>query len=116
MDVFEIVKGKLPVEKLPSDTILAMHVAEVGQTILTYLNRSDMPKELAFVHANMVVDLITGEERKANPEGQQSVSSIKEGDVQVQFGSAKVESRERATERLLFDYSTQLNRYRKLRW
>lgn len=75
-----------------------------------------MPKELTFTHANMVVDMITGENRKIDPEAQSSVASIREGDTTVQFGSAKVESRERATEKLLYDYSSQLNRFRKLRW
>lgn len=116
MDVFEIVKAKLPADKLPGDTLLGLFVAEVGQTILTYLNRTDMPKELTFTHANMVVDMITGENRKNDPDAQSSVSAIKEGDVQVTFGSAKVESRERATEQLLFDYSKQLNKFRKMRW
>lgn len=116
MDVFEIVKAKLPSDKEIDETILAMQIAEVGQAIKTYLNRSVIPKELVFVHANMVIDLITGEDRKADPEGNTSVSSIKEGDVQVQFGSARVESSERATQALLFDYANQLNSYRKLRW
>ncbi|KAA0944078.1 hypothetical protein FQ087_18300 [Sporosarcina sp. ANT_H38] len=116
MDVFEIVKAKLPADKLPEDILLGLIVAEVGQTILTYLNRTDMPKELAFTYANMVVDMITGENRKNDPGSQSSVSAIKEGDVQVTFVSSKVESREIATEGLLFDYSQQLNKFRKLRW
>src|SRR5690554_6126632 len=100
MNAIEIVKAKVLPEKLPNDTVLEMYIAEVGQNILTFCNRTDIPPELAFVHANMVVDLITGENRKADPEAQSSVTAIKEGDVSVQFGSAKVESRERATEKL----------------
>lgn len=115
MDVLDIVKAKIPEDKRPEDSLLGLFVAEIGQTILTYLNRSDMPSELSFVHANMVIDLITGENRKTEPDGQTSVSSIKEGDVTVQFGSARIEGRERATESLLFDYASQLNRFRKLR-
>lgn len=116
MDVFEIVKAKLSPDKIPSDTLLGMYVAEVGQSVLTYLNRTDMPPELVFTHANMVIDFINGEKRKLDPDGQSSVSSIKEGDVTVQFGAVKLESRERATQALLFDYSSQLNKFRKLRW
>lgn len=100
----------------PSDIELNMYIEEVGQSIMTYCNRSDIPSDLRYVHANMVIDLITGEERKADPDSQSSVSAIKEGDIQVTFGSAKVESRERATEKLIFDYSKQLNSFRKLRW
>ena len=116
MEVSEIVEAKIPLENLPGEIALAMYIEEVGQSIKTYCNRSDIPTELQFVHANMVVDLINGEKRRTEPDGQSSVSSIKEGDVTVQFGSAKLESRERATEKLLFDYSKQLNSYRKLRW
>ncbi|CAG9620879.1 head-tail connector protein [Sutcliffiella rhizosphaerae] len=114
MDVFQIVKAKLPYQI--EDTILAVHIAEVGQAMKNYMNRSDIPRDLVFVHANMVIDLITNENRKTDEDSQQTVTSIREGDVQVQFGSARVESSERAMERLLFDYSKQLNRFRKLRW
>lgn len=116
MDVFEIVKAKLPLDKIPGDPLLAMYVAEVGQSIMTYLNRTDIPAELNFTYANMVVDFITGQTRRLEPEGQSSVASIKEGDVTVQFGSTKLESREMASQALLFDYSSQLNKFRKLRW
>lgn len=114
MNVLDIVKAKLtePVE----DILLLAYIAEVGQALKNYMNRSDIPNELMFVHANIVLDLITNENRKADPDSQQSVTSVKEGDVTVQFGAAKVESRERVMERLLFDYTSQLNRFRKLRW
>lgn len=116
MNVTEIVEAKIPFNDLPGEILLAMYIEEVGQSIKTYCNRSDIPSELAFTHANMVVDLINGEKRRTELDGNSSVSSIKEGDVTVQFGSARVDSRERATEQLLFDYSKQLNRFRKLRW
>lgn len=115
MNVIDIVRAKLTDPK-PDDLLLHMYIDEVGQSIKTYCNRTDIPSELNFVHANMVVDMITGENRKNDPEAQSSVSAIKEGDVQVTFGSFKAESRERATEGLLFDYSKQLNKFRKLRW
>lgn len=114
MDVFDIVKARLP--EPMDDTILALYIAEVGQVIKTYTNQRNIPAELAFVHANMVLDLIAGETRRAEPEAQTSVASIKEGDVTVQFGSAKIDSRERAMERLLYDFAAQLNKFRKLRW
>lgn len=115
MNVIDIVKAKLP-EPLPSDRLLEIDIEEVGQSIKNYCNRTDIPAELKFVHANMVIDFITGDNRKNDPEAQSSVSSVKEGDVTVQFGAAKVESRERSTEKLLFDYAKQLNKFRKLRW
>lgn len=115
MSVLEIVKVKLPDPK-PGDAVLDLYIEEVGQSIKTYCNRSDIPKELRYVHANMVVDFIEGEKRRTEPDGNSAVASIREGDTTVQFGSAKVESRERATEQLLYDYAKQLNKFRKLRW
>lgn len=115
MNVLDIVKSKLPTP-LPDDDLLNMYIEEVAQSIKTYCNRSDIPKELRFVHANMVIDFITGENRKNDPEAQSSVAAVKEGDVQVTFGSAKVGLSERAAEQLLFDYAKQLNKFRKLRW
>lgn len=116
MDVFEIVKAKLPTELLPDDMALAMDVAEVGQSILTYCNRSDIPKELVFTHANMVIDLITGNARRSDTDSASTVKAIKEGDVQVTFEATRATSREAHMEALLFGYASQLNRFRKLRW
>ena len=115
MEVIEIVRAKLLEPKL-DDLTLDIYIKEVGQAIMTYCNREDIPDELRFVHANMVVDMINGTNRASDPEAQSSISAIKEGDTQVTFSSVKVESRERATEQLLFDYAKQLNKFRKLRW
>ncbi|MGM7683540.1 hypothetical protein ACSVDA_15480 [Cytobacillus sp. Hm23] len=112
MDVIDIVKAKLPSEKVPSDELLGLYVEEVQQSILTYCNRDDIPSELTFVHANMVVDLIKGE----NPEDNQTVKSIKEGDVQVSFEKAHMTASEVSTSTILTNYTSQLNRHRKLRW
>lgn len=116
MDVFEIIKAKLPTELLPDDVVLAMDVAEVGQSILTYCNRSDIPRELVFTHANMVIDLITGNARRSDTDSPASVKSIKEGDTTVTLEATRASTREIHMEALLFDYATQLNRFRKLRW
>lgn len=114
MNVLDFIKAKLsdPID----DILILAYIAEVEQAMKTYMNRSDIPQELMFVLGNMVLDLITNENRKADPDSQQSVSSVKEGDVTVQFGAARVESSERAMEQLIFDYRTQLNRFRKVRW
>lgn len=116
MNVLEIVKAKIPAEKVPSDELLNMYVEEVRQAILTFCNRTDVPPELTFLFANMVVDLITGENRNADPNAQKEVTSIKEGDVQVNFGGTKQTSSESASQQILYNYKSQLLRYRKLRW
>lgn len=116
MDVFDIIKAKLPADKLPDDITLAMHVAEVGQSILTFCNLSSIPSELTFVHANMVLDLINGEAKKESPDDSRVVTSIKEGDVQVSFGSGGTSLSESSTQSLIHNYKSQLLKFRKVRW
>ncbi|MCJ8008906.1 hypothetical protein ACFFF5_21055 [Lederbergia wuyishanensis] len=115
MEVIDIVKAKLP-ESKPEDSILNIHIEEVGQSIKTYCNREDIPPELRYVYANMVVDLLNHQNRVNSEEGQSSVASIREGDVTVQFGAARVKSTEEEMKSLVFNYKDQLNRFRKLRW
>jgi hypothetical protein len=113
MEVFDIVKAKL--DNPPSDDRLAMYIEEVGQAIKTFCNRDDIPDELRYVHANMVVDLIRLEQ-KNNPESSQVVKSIKEGDVQVTFDAAEKSQGEKTAETIVHEYRTQLYRFRQMRW
>ncbi|CAM4017865.1 MULTISPECIES: hypothetical protein [Geobacillus] len=113
MTVLDIVKAKL--DNPPSDDRLAMYIEEVGQAIKTFCNRDDIPEELQYVHANMVVDLIRLEQKSA-PESEPAVKSIKEGDVQVTFDTPEKSQGEKITEAILHSYQAQLYRYRKMRW
>lgn len=116
LDVLEIVKAKLPAAQLPPDLLLAIQIEEVGQSIKTYCNRTDIPPGLLFIQANMVIDLIKQEIRDANPDAQTTVKSVKEGDVSVDFGSAGVGPSARAMESMLYSYREQLNKFRKMQW
>lgn len=114
MEVIDIVKSKL--SPVPADDILTSAIEEVGQTIMTFCNREDIPAELRFVHANMVVDFINGATQRTDPDSRLSAKSIKEGDVTVEFGGSIASVGEQVTEKLLFEYSSQLMKFRKLRW
>ncbi|MGN7402742.1 phage head-tail connector protein [Cytobacillus praedii] len=115
MNVLEIIKAKIPAENLPSDKLLNMYIEEVGQSILTFCNRTDIPAELNFVYANMIIDLIASENNKTNPEANRVVTSIKEGDTQISYGSS-ISASESSTIEIVNNYKSQLLRYRKLRW
>ncbi|MHA6258350.1 phage head-tail connector protein [Sporosarcina sp. CAU 1771] len=115
-EVLAVVKTKLSISDDTKDDELTAAIGEVGQAILNYCNREDIPIELKYVHANMVVDFIKGETRGLDPEGNVAVKSIKEGDVTVDFSSVTLSVGEKSTESLIFDYSSQLNKFRKLRW
>lgn len=114
MNVFDIVKSKVPPDTFTDDELL-LKIEEVAQTIKTYCNRSDVPDDLKFVHANMTLDLIGYEIKALNPSDFAVAKSVKEGDVAVEFGSNTTTS-EQATMRILTNYTLQLNRFRKLRW
>lgn len=115
MDVFDIVKAKLPKDKLPEDTLLALYVAEVGQAAKTYMNRTDIPRELNFTIAAMVIDSINAEQIKDEPDVGRVVSSIKEGDTTVAYSSASKSASQISTESIVLSYVDQLRRFRKLR-
>lgn len=112
--VLSIVKRKLSAP--PSDDDLLLDIMEVGQYIMNYCNIAVIPEELMFVHANMVLDFYKIQHKAESDEDTQTVTSVKEGDVTVQFGTAKTALREGITESLIFNYKDQLNKFRKLRW
>jgi hypothetical protein len=123
MTTLEIVKVKLEnsnlsedILQLYTDKVIQLHIDEVGQSIKTYCNRTDIPQELTYVHANMVIEQIEGKERRAADDDNRVVSSIKEGDVQVSYGSKSSTLSEVSADDLLHNYKKQLNKFRKMRW
>lgn len=112
--VLKIIKRKLT--DPPSDEDLLLDITEVGQYIMNHCNIAVIPEELMFVHANMVIDFYEIQRKSESDEDTQTVTSVKEGDVTVQFGTTKTALREGVTESLLFNYKDQLNKFRKLRW
>ena len=114
MNVFDIVKSKVQPDTFTDDELL-LKIEEVAQSIKTYCNRSDIPDDLKFVHANMTLDLIGDEIKSMNPSDFAVAKSVKEGDVAVEFGTSTTAS-EQATMLLLTNYKSQLNKFRKLRW
>ena len=115
MTVTDIVITKLSNITLPREQINA-YVDEIAQSIMTYCNRNDIPNELKFVHANMVIDLITQDQRKISESDNLFAKTIKEGDVQITFESNRISTSEVATQSIIFNYTAQLNKFRKLRW
>lgn len=113
MTVLDIVKAKL--DNPPSNDRLAMYIEEVGQAIKTFCNRDDIPDELRYVHANMVVDYIRLKQKNA-PNAELAVQSIKEGDVQVTFTAHEKSQGEKEVESIVHSYKSALYNFRKMRW
>lgn len=114
MNVFDIVKSKVQPDTFTAEELL-LKIEEVAQTIKTYCNRSDIPDDIKFLHANMTLDLINYEMKSMNPSDFAVAKSVKEGDVAVEIGTITTIS-EQATMQILTNYTSQLNRFRKLRW
>jgi len=115
MTVLDIVKIELPNTTLTDEQIY-FRIEEVAQAIMNYCNRGDIPSELKFVQAKMVVDLISSKEKSSNQDSNLVAKSIKEGDVQVTFENGTVSLSEASTDDILHNYESQLNKFRKLRW
>lgn len=113
MTVFDIVKANL--DNPPPDDRLVMYIEEVGEAIKTFCNRDDIPDELRYVHADMVVDFI-GMKQKNAPDAEPAVQSIKEGDVQVTFTAHEKSQGETEVESIVHSYKSALYKFRKMRW
>ena len=110
--MLELLKQLLGVqnEEDKKDTILLFVLNKIENMILNYCNIEKVPKRLENVMLNMAVDLYRAESF-GQEQAEGSVKSITEGDISVSFDSATSENLG-----FLNNYTTQLNRYRKLDW
>ena len=136
--VTDIVKVKLGVDT-PSEPLLKTTVDEIEQTILNYCNINEIPKELTYTFANMVVDLfryedefikattvsVEGEEEEAEPDvNTGNINSIRVGDTTITFGSGSdtsiynknLRSHQANLDTVVLDYESQLKKFRRLVW
>lgn len=136
--VTDIVKVKLGADT-PSEPLLKITVDEIEQTILNYCNINEIPKELTYTFANMVVDLFRyedefikattvsaeGEEEEAEPDvNTGNINSIRVGDTTITFGSGSdtsiynknLRSHQANLDTVVLDYESQLKKFRRLVW
>lgn len=136
--VTDIVKVKLGADT-PSEPLLKITVDEIEQTILNYCNINEIPKELTYTFANMVVDLfryedefikattvpVEGEEEEAKPDvNTGNINSIRVGDTTITFGSGSdtsiynknLRSHQANLDTVVLDYESQLKKFRRLVW
>lgn len=136
--VMDIVKVKLGADT-PSEPLLKITVDEIEQTILNYCNINEIPKELTYTFANMVVDLfryedefikattvsVEGEEKEAEPDvNTGNINSIRVGDTTITFGSGSdtsiynknLRSHQANLDTVVLDYESQLKKFRRLVW
>lgn len=127
--VYGIIHSKDPYGKfLDEDIVLA--VDEVEQEVLNYCDLVEVPDALNFTVANMSIDLLDYQVERNKSIDELSlenvdisdVSSIKIGDVSIGLGESRSDGVRKATlkshklnlDDILFNYRSQLNRFRRL--
>lgn len=132
--VRNIVLSKLEMLQIDYPADLEVSLLEVEQAILNYCNISEVPTELRFVWANMVVDYyrwiaematIAEATTPAKSSSPTVLSSIKEGDTSlgfsvdtnsVRYQVSQAHSLSGVLDKYVMNYSDALNRFRRVVW
>lgn len=132
MTVEEIVQAKINDDLIP-DIDITMAVEEVEQVIKNYCNILTVPEELKYTWANMAVDLllytkvsradfdVSGD---AETIGINDIQKIELGDTELWLGntsrtsktSRALASHTAALDRLVMEYKSQLQKFRRMVW
>lgn len=105
LDKLKVLLGS---ETSDRDAVLEFVLADVEETICNYCNVPELPAGLLNTAYRMAVDIARAE-GFGSAEGGGFVTSIKEGDASVNYGTDAV-----FASSLLKNYAAQLNRYRML--
>lgn len=133
MTVLEIVNARVTSAALPADQIqVKLCVDEVEQAIKNYCNIDVVPEGLKYVWANMAMDLVryhTASSKQdsgvvSNDISVGEVSSLKIGDTTVTLGSGSdtnlsnraIKSHTPNLDRIVMNYKSHLNKYRRMVW
>ena len=127
MTVLEIVTANVSHLNL-TEAQIQQSVDEVAMAIKNYCNIASIPSELIYVQANMAEDLLRY--RKARREADQGltvapsntdVTDLKIGDTNIKLVAGSNVPRELkahalTVDRLIMDYQSQLNGFRRMVW
>jgi hypothetical protein len=132
--VVDLVAGRISVfgTELDMDDVKS-YVSEVGQSIINYCDIESVPDELKYVWASMTTDYLRWWlSQSSSPDsgtstvlnGERVLSSISEGNVSLGFSGASSSTNSGANMRVLSgvldkvvtNYTNQLNRFRRMSW
>ena len=105
-------KNLLGIVSDENDTILQFILYDVEETILNYFNIEKMPTGLLNTAYRMAMDIYRNENVGSEENAGGDITSIKEGDTTVNFGS--ISGSNVFASSLLKNYAVQLRRYRRL--
>lgn len=111
-------KGLLsfPLDDTTKDNRLLFTLETVIQVVLTYCNITVIPAALNNVILQITEDYYRSKYTDEFPQTAQSIQSVKRGDVQTNFGSAKPTVKAGPGVSFVQAYENQLRAFRRLRW
>lgn len=136
--IADIVKTQLGVDT-PSEPLLNLTIDEVEQEIKNFCNIKEVPRELIYTFANIVVDLFRYRQEFINAtkklvEGEEdddditinegNMNSIRVGDTTITFGSGSdtmvynknMRSHQANLDDVILNYKAQLKKFRRMVW
>lgn len=136
--IADIVKTQLGVDT-PSEPLLNLTIDEVEQEIKNFCNIKEVPRELTYTFANIVVDLFRYRQEFINAtkklvEGEEeddditinegNMNSIRVGDTTITFGSGSdtmvynknMRSHQANLDDVILNYKAQLKKFRRMVW
>lgn len=122
-DVWTIVKGRLQLTDDKLQSLFESYIAEIEYRIKHYCNIRTVPDDLLYVWASMVVDAVRVDlpnvDEVYDTIGGQ-VGNVKVGDTSVttdsDSGSGLSNTSKSVIDQVVFDYRSDLRRYRRMRW
>lgn len=121
-DVWPIIKTRLGLIDDTLQPLIATYIAEIERRIKHFCNISQLPDDLLFVWASMVIDAVrvdlpnVGEiDDTVGGQG----SNIKVGDTSVSGGGSGgglTNTSKAVIDQVVFDYRADLHHYRRMRW
>jgi hypothetical protein len=122
--VFEIVQDRLGDNQLRI-ALLRDFIDETQSVVCNYLNRSYVPEPLKYVIVNLTMDLLKSQALNGMINNDQladagigAFASIKDGDSELKFATSKTITGAHTADvdALLYNYTSQLDKYRLLKW
>lgn len=105
--------------------VLKTYIEEVQCSICNYINRGYVPEPLRFVFLNLTIDLLKSQALTGYLDNEAladasigNISSIKDGDSEIKFATSKTNTGAHVADvdSLLYNYKSQLDKYRILKW
>lgn len=122
--VYQTIQDRLGEHQI-GKILLYNYIEEVQYTICNYINRGYVPEPLKFVVMNMTMDLLKSQALIGNLDNDKLadagigvISSIKDGDSELKFSTSKSNTGAHVADvdSLLYNYASQLNKYRLTKW